>query len=298
MTRSRLSSKNLANTARRSLLIFLPLLLIAGCAPSFEPTYTLKNLCPAIEDICSKEYKIFVKATRVGKTLWVYLPVEGISAPAEKPERYLEKFQIDEDSADIDRNVLSLTYAIKGIPEEEKLQTVSTSKEVIDKINNVWRVLRRVIFSMSPPEKEKVRFFCMVVADIEKGALVQETYYTQDIIKYSYGLMAMEEFQHRSIHDSMMAPQVIGDKEGKMVIYRDIKFNEFLTDQIKQRIRYKFQKPEVEQDVDIDKEVQKVAAYVLDAYKVKNIKAVEFANLQSGRKNTLSKEALILRQHQ
>jgi hypothetical protein len=292
--RSRQSSRNLANIARRSLFILLPFLLI-GCAPSFEPTYTLKNLTPAIEDICFKEYKIFVKATFVGKTLWVYIPVEGLTAPAEKPERYAEKFQIDENSADIDQATLSLTYAIKGIPEEEKLQTVTTDKDAVEKINNVWRVLRRVIFSMSAQEKEKIQFFCMVIADIQKGALVQETFYTQDIIKYSYGLMAMEEFQHRSLHDSIIAPEVIGDKEGKMVVYRDIKFEEFITDQIKQRIRFKFQKPEVEQNVDIDKEVQKVAAYVLEAYGVKNISSIEFANLQSGRKNTLSKEALMLR---
>jgi len=46
---------------------------------------------------------------------------------------------------------------------------------------------------------------------------------------------------------------------------------EFIADQIQNRIKLKFQKPEVPANADIDKEVLKIVNYTLAAYQFKNL---------------------------
>jgi len=68
---------------------------------------------------------------------------------------------------------------------------------------------------------------------------------------------------------------------------------EFLADQIQNRIKLKFQKPEVETGVDIDKEVLKIVTYTLAAYQFKDFSLVELANLATGEKVILNQTSIL-----
>src|SRR3989338_8819145 len=110
MMKLRLSLKNLAKTA---LSLFAALCLISGCSSSIAPTYLKEGIANAIQDLCKNEYKIEVKTKLVGQTLWIYLPVEDVIIMAEakdKPEKYLERFNIEYNKNEFLEGLLTLKY--------------------------------------------------------------------------------------------------------------------------------------------------------------------------------------------
>jgi len=257
--------------ARTGLSFFL-VILITGCSSSTKPTYLRANIERDIQDICKKEYKLDITAKLVGQTLWIYLPIEGIleNTSANKPQKYWERFEIKDNKSDFKNGLFQVTYNVKRVPEKERVQETGYNKEALEKINDVWKVLRRIVFSMK--ETEAPKFFFLVTSDIQYGFTIAEIFYFQDIKKVSYSLISMTEYQHRSINQMEISPQVIGDKEGKFLNYRDIPMEEFIAMQIENRIRLKFQKPEVDKNANIDKEVLKAVNDTLEIYDAKKYK--------------------------
>ncbi len=265
MMRSRLSLKSLARPALNSVILVIAL-LFAGCSSSTAPTFLKENFADAVRDICQKEYHLEVKTRLVGTTLWIYLPLENLLVKSDKPDKYVEKFKVEENKGSFEDGVLSFAYLIKPVPEKDKYQEYKYDKKVIEKINNVWTVLRRVLFSTDRSRQEEPRFFSFVVADITNGIEISQLFYYLDIKKVTYGYISWGEYQHRTIQDSGLVPDAIDDRGGAHLNYHDVTFEEFLAGQIMHRIRLKFQKPEVDSKADIDKEIMKIAIYVLKTY--------------------------------
>ncbi|MDD5253465.1 MAG: hypothetical protein PHW44_06190, partial [Candidatus Omnitrophica bacterium] len=86
--------------------------------------------------------------------------------------------------------------------------------------------------------------------------------------------------------------QIIGDKEGRHLTYSDVTLEDFLAGQIQGRIRMKFQKPEVEKNTDIDREIVKIVSLTLNTYAFKDFALVEMSNLDSGAKTILNQAAI------
>ncbi|MCM8795489.1 MAG: hypothetical protein NC928_02200 [Candidatus Omnitrophica bacterium] len=278
------------NSARAVLVVSF--FVVFGCTTSTQPTYLKENIDEAIQDICKKEYKLDVKAKLIGSTLWIYLPLENIFTQADKPEKYIEYYLIERNASELKDKTLKVEYLIQQIPEQEKYQEIKYSKSAVEKIHCVWKVLRRVIFSMERGKRNEPQFFVLVTADIKTGIIIQELFYYLDLKKVSYEFISWTEYQHRSIQDIRIAPQIIGDKEGLYLEYKDITLEDFLANQIQHRIKLKFQKPEVEKNTDIDKEILKVIVYTLKAYGFKNFSSVELNNLVTQNKIILNQAAI------
>ncbi|MBI4982199.1 MAG: hypothetical protein HZC15_03540 [Candidatus Omnitrophica bacterium] len=292
----KLSLKNSARTGllAKSLFSLIFILFLFGCSSSTKPTYKIENIAADLERICKEEYKIDVKAKQVGSTLWIYLPVEDILVKSDKPEKYTEKFSIDKNTNNSFKDgVLKLDYAIKTIPDTEKTQDYKYNKKKKKKINDVWVSLRRVLFSLEREKDTEPKFFCMVIADIKNGFIIKETFYGLDIRKVSYQYISMTEYQHRSIQDMDISPQVIGDKDAKNFDFKEISMEDFLAKQIEQRIRLKFQKPEVNKNADIDKEIIKVIAHTLKTYGFKDFEYIELNNDITNNKITMNQGAIL-----
>jgi len=292
MMRSRPSLRNLARTG---LNLFIITCLILGCSSSTKPTYLKENIERAIQDICKNEYGIDVKAKLVGQTLWIYTPVEDMLAKSDKPEKYLERFSIEDNRAAFKDGILKLEYLIKAIPEKEKSQEYKYNKAVLEKINNVWKALRRVMFSMEHLKKGEPQFFSLVFADIKNGFETSEIFYYLDLKKVSYEFISWGEYQHRTIDETNISPDIIGDKEGLHLDYRDITLDEFIALQINHRIKLKFQKPEVDKNADIDKEILKVVTYTLKTYGFRDFTAAELNNLLTQNRIILNQAAILAR---
>ena len=290
MMRLKLSSKSLARVAFK----LIPLVLfLSACTSSTTPTFLKEDISKAIKDICKKEYQLDITANLVGRTFWVYLPLENIIAKSAKPEKYIERFLVEDKKNQLDERVLRVNYLIKPVPETEKQQDMSLDKSVNTKIFNVLQVIRRVLFSMDNREpKNSPLFFCIVTADIANGFELRQTFHCLDLKKLSYGFISQTEYQHRIVQDTGVSAQIIGDKEGRHLIYKDINLEEFLADQIQGRIRMKFQKPEVGKNVDIDREVLRIVSLTLNTYAFKDFTIVEMTNLATGTKVILNQPAV------
>ncbi len=290
MMKLKLSSKSLARVAFK----LIPLVLfLSACTSSTTPTFLKEDVSKAVKDICKKEYQLDITTNLVGRTFWVYLPLENIIAKSAKPEKYIERFLVEDKKNQLDERVLRVNYLIKPVPETEKQQDMSLDKSVNTKIFNVLQVIRRVLFSMDNREpKNSTLFFCIVTADIANGFELRQTFHCLDLKKLSYGFISQTEYQHRIVQDTGVSTQIIGDKEGRHLIYKDITLEEFLADQIQGRIRMKFQKPEVGKNVDIDREVLRIVSLTLNTYAFKDFTIVEMTNLATGTKVILNQPAV------
>jgi len=264
-----------------------------GCSSSTAPTYLKENIADAIQNISKTEYEIDVKAKLVGRTLWIYIPVEDLLIKADDPDKIKEIFEIGANKGLFEESAIKFGYLIKNIPEKEKLQEYEYNEPVLKKVNHVWKILRRTLFSMDKTREAEPKFFYIIAADIKNGIILKELFYLEDLKKVSYAFISWTEFQHRNIQDTIMAPEIIGDEEGELINYRDITFQEFLIEQIKHRIKIKFQKPEVEANADIDKETIKVVRYTLKTYKFQDFSTVEMYNLVTDNKIILNRKAVL-----
>jgi hypothetical protein len=263
-------------------------LFFLGCSLATTPSYIKEEIDKAIQDICKLEYKLDIKARLIGQTLWVYLPAEDILEKSDKPEKFTEKFSIETNKSAFVDGEFKVEYAIKQVPDEEKSQEYKFNKDALEKNGNVWKVIRRVLFSMERAKEEhEPKFLCVVTADIKNGFVMKEIVYITDLKKVSYQFISWTEYQHRAIQDIGLSPGAIGDKEGGNLDYKDIALEDFLALQIQQRIKLKFHKPEVEKNADVNQEILKIVIYTIKTYQFKNFNDVELANLANDRENKI-----------
>ncbi|MCU0651502.1 MAG: hypothetical protein MUC39_00975 [Candidatus Omnitrophica bacterium] len=287
-------SKNLAKAALSNFILFI-LIFACGCSSSTTPTYTKETIASGIEDLAKKELKLDIKTKLFENTLWIYLPVEDIFVKAEKPKKSTELFKIEQNKNEFKNAALNIEYAIKTVPKKEQTEDYDVNKNVSEKLGSVWRVVRRVLFSLDH-KRQGPQFIVIVIADTKAGFDIRTVIYTLDLKKVSYGLISNDEYQHRTVQETNIDPKIINDKTGKYLIYKDVLLSDFIAAQIQQRIRLKFQKPELTnpKKVNIDKEIQKIAAFTLRTYGFKDFGEVKLHNLLTNKKVTLNRAAILL----
>jgi hypothetical protein len=289
----KLSSKSLVKAGLKLLLPLIFILLLSACNSSVTPSFLKEDITRAIKDICKKEYSLDTVTTLSGNTLWVYLPLENIISKPDKPEKYTERFLWEKKKNSLDEKILKINYLIQPTAEKEKQQEMALDKTVNEKIFNILQVIRRVLFSVGSPKQDIPQFFCIVTADIRNGFEIKQIFYFPDLKKLSYSFISQTEYQHRIIQNTTVSAGILGDRTGGHLDYRDITLEEFIADQIQSRIKLKFQKPEVEASVNIDKEVLKIVTYTLDAYHFKNFTLLEMSNLVTGKKIIFNQTAIL-----
>ncbi|OGX46105.1 MAG: hypothetical protein A3G38_01065 [Omnitrophica WOR_2 bacterium RIFCSPLOWO2_12_FULL_51_8] len=282
--------------AKRGLLLktsLLALFFLSGCFSYTQPTYLKENIPAGIEEICRSEYKFHVKSKLSGATLWIYVPLEDIVVKPDKPEKVTERFLVEKNLSHLQDGILKADYLVRAVPEKIKYQQAGYDPQAAEKINQLYRVLMRVLTSMEKLRAQELQLVCVVTADINNGFQITETFSYEDFKKYFHGFISQGEFQHRLLQETQVAPEIIGDREGLHINYRDVSFSEFITGQIQNRINLKFQKPEVEKDADIDKEVLKIIAYTLKIYNFRDFQEVELNNLAKKKRIILNRAAAL-----
>lgn len=292
MTKSKLYSKSLVKCGLLVNIFLLLLYYISGCSYSTAPTYLKEDIPQAIQNISKKEYDLDLQVKLTGGTVWIYMPVENIFEKADKPEKYVEKFLIAQNNSEFNEEVLKINYLISAIPQREKTQEFKYNKAIAEKMNNVLSVTRRVLFSMERVKTVEPKFICFIIADIKNGVEIREICYYPDLKKVSYNFISIDEYQHRTIQDVDFVPELIGDRQGVYLNYIDITLEDFISKQIQQRIKLKFQKPEVEKNADIDKEIIKIIAFTIKTYGIRNFNEVKINNLATNKTVSLNEAAI------
>lgn len=303
------SLKNSANTALSSLTltpklakrvssllqvsIATALLVCGGCSPPKSAFYTKENLSESIIKITEEEYNIPIVSKLVGETIWIYLPLqEELFIKSDKPQEYVKRFELEAIDGSLKEAVLKFEYEIKETPETKETQDKKLNPDAIDKINKILRTVRRVIFNLER-NGFKPKFFTVLTTDIKSGIEILDITYVEDLKKVFYGIISWTEYQHRSLEFVSLSLNATGDLEGKHINFYDVDFNDFLVEQIKQRLSIKFNRPEVEKGVDIDKEVLKSIKNVLEIYNADNFLLVDLKNLITGYRISMSRSAVL-----
>jgi hypothetical protein len=275
-------------------LKLLPLIFfLAACSSSTSPSFLREDIASAVKDICKKEYKLNLTTKLAGQTLWVYMPLEEIVSKPEKPEKYTERFLIEEKKNTLSDGILRVNYSIKPIAEKEVQQEMALNKEVNEKIFNILQVIRRVLFSTDRSKIDNPLFFCIVTADIKNGFELKQTFHLADLKKLSYGFISQTEYQHRIVQDTAVSSLIIDDATGTHLDYQNITLEDFVVNQIQNRIRIKFQKPEVEKNANIGKEILKIVNYTLNAYNFRDFTTLEMIDLLNAKKTIFNRASVL-----
>lgn len=268
-------------------------IFFSGCSVHSGPSYTTENLSQSLEKILREEYQISAVSRLAKQTLWTYLPLEEeIFIEADKPESYTKIFNPKSIEGNLRDGMLSFDYEVEEISGAKESQNKKFNPEIADKMNKALRSIRRVLFSLKR-DGDEPKFFVIVATDIKNGVELNNITCIDDLRKASYEIISWSEYQHRNLEDIKISLEAIGDKEGRHVEFRNINFNEFLVAQIEQRLRLKFNRPEVEKGVDIDKEVLKTVRNVFQIYGFEDFSQVKLRNLATNNKITLSKAAVL-----
>jgi len=267
------------------LLVSLLSICLSGCKP-ITPTYKERDIPRIIKTICKDEYNLEVTTQRTHNTLWIYAPLNKI---------------------------LNKDYGIK----EDKI----FDEEVMDKIRNIITTVGRVLISSdNTPE-----FFAFLASDIKLGIDYTMIGDVLDIKKSYADFIPWTEANRRYVIKFKVAPEAVGDSTGFHFSPYDIKMEDFLAEQIAQRVGAHFQDEELKnyfkveksegtfsdgvfsfeysitqtakpnKPVDIKNDILNIAAYCLKTYGFKNFSGVTLTDLNTLNKLDLNKTAVLTR---
>jgi len=303
MMRSRLFLRNSAKAALNSLiqsgitflsgLILIALPFLSGCSSDTPVSYSTESLPGALTDIAKKEHNIDIVCNLVGRTLWIYLPIEeSIFIESDEPQEYTRNFELTAVDGKYYDDMFIFNYDIRQIPEKKESQKTKYNPKAFEIINKVLRIIPRVFFSLERSAYEP-RFFVIVTTDIKSGIDLIEITYIDDLKKTYFEMISWIEYQNRSIQDIKISPKAVNDTKGSHLYLHDVPFHDFISSQIKQRIQSKFSGSALEKNADIDKEILKTIKYVFEIYKFKDFLLLQTNNLITGEKTSLSRAAAL-----
>jgi len=271
----------LKNTGKLALYLNF-LIILTSCSFPSEPTYKQQNIPYQIEKICKEEYNLKLVTKLFQNTLWIYAPL---------PRIIHKDFTINKDKL--------------------------IDEEVIDKLRNILITIGRVFLNAdNPPE-----FYCLVATDINLGIDYTLIGNTLDIKKSYAGSIPWPEANRRYLIKIEVNPEGIGDETGKHLNFYSAKMEEFLAQQIAQRISMRFQEEGLKKyfqiekvkgtfnedvfmfeyaikktdasKINIEDEIINIISYVLNSYEFNKFLMVEIKDLISGNKTILSRAKII-----
>ncbi len=281
-------------------LFFLIAIFQAGCSKQpLPPKINLSEANAKFEKFCKDEHHYTVYTKVAGTTLWIYYPVrqniievkasrEGAEVNKEvkiKPAiNYLEgdfadgTFSFDYDISSARNYKKSYGYASNYSEQYQKLQ------------QNILTSIQQNYFDA----QEQPQFIVLVVSDIINGVEMESIFYFEDL-KKTMGMMAsltQEEFVRRYVYELRGSLSIINDEKGQHIYYREITLPYFLTKQIINRVRFKFERSSFPPSDDYPKEILAVTAEAFKAYDFQNFTTIKLNNLVDGKSTVAEKSKL------
>jgi hypothetical protein len=281
-------------------ILCLLLVFALGCGKSLPPpkvSLTEAN-SKFLESLKTYQYKD-VSTKVVGTTLWIYVPIEKnileVKASREKiavddkvaikpSVNYLEGtfvdgvFRFDYDISDTRSYKKSYGYASTYSEEYQRIQ------------QNILTSIQNSYFDAL----EKPDFVVLNISDVNNGIEMESIFYFKDLIQ-SLGMFAsisQEEFLKRYVYDLRGSMNILQDKAGAHLNYRDVDMTDFLTKQIINRVNFKYQRSSFPPSSDSAKEILQIAAETMKNYDYQNFKSIELHNLADNSLQQTSKADL------
>lgn len=267
MTRLR---QSLPNTVRANICkIIILSLFLPSCKP-IQPTYKERDIQEAIKNICQKEYDFSVKTFWIGKTIWVYLPLERLLN---------EKIQWDEETL-------------------ERINSVSLT------------VSRVLLSSDKPPDfyciiaSDTAQFgadytiygWVPDIVQYQLEFISRDDFLNRIVRKAEINPKALEdeEGKHLKIFDLKLAQflaEQIAQRIGIKFSEEELEVNESKGTFTDDTFKFEYDISE-EKGIDLKREILKIISYVIRNYDFKDFLLVEIQDLRTKDRTVLSREAL------
>lgn len=283
MMRLKLSLRNSARPALLFSLSIFIIILFFGCEAQIGSTYKERDIPYLVKKICKEEYRLDVTTIRTFNTLWIYAPVDKI---------------------------LHKDYGVK----EDKF----FDEELSEKLRNILITTGRVLLSSdNAPE-----FFGLLASDVKLGLDYTIIGNVLDIKKSYSGSIPWPEANRRYVMRFKLSPEAVDDLTGGHLRDFDVKFPDFLAEQIAQRISGQFhdeslkkyfkvekstgsfinnafvfeylieQVAKTDKKIDIKEKALDIIAYCIRTYEFKDFSTVEINDALTQEKIILSRAAI------
>jgi hypothetical protein len=279
----------------------LLLCLLAGC--------TSKKIAPPPADFqkrfelqCFKDYgsKFIVYTHLVGRTFWIYAPTDkplfdfaaetpSPPDPLKKPPKY---------------DLLGVTGSYKDkafyfnydvIPKiKSNTQSEGIRDEETEDFNKLYNNLTTAITENLLDPKIPISFVVISVTDIKKGIEVRITFYLEDYRKASVEGLPSDEFMKRILQESKGSKDYIEDEIGQHLEYNDIQMPDFLTKQMLNRIRFKFNQSDFPPQEKYEEAITGIVADTIRYYHFTDFAEASFKDKRSDKTMVLTPKQLDL----
>lgn len=306
----KLFSKNLALCVLPRPFKFLSVILVGavllgGCSPQKkEIKFTVTEAQKTFESKCLKDFNLHVRTRQAGSTFWIYLPIKDPifdyevqktqkSDKKQTPAKYLLNFS----DGRFNNGLFSFEYDVvdkKKSKDEDYGFNSSYTDSYIKTQNNLFTAIYEVFLNTkAKPGETQLQFFVVIITDIKKGIETRATFYLEDFMKYMSGALPYDEYVKRFLSDRKGSAAMIGDETGSHIKYKSIHLPDFLTEQIVNRIRFKFQYSDFPPEEKYDHTIIGIVADTLRYYKFKDFSNVRLINIRLSKKYLFDKSQLI-----
>ncbi len=270
----------------------LSIILISGCGLNQEEElYSKDEAEREFIRICQEEYDWDVNTKFIGDTFWIYIPCEQDMLEF-KANRFpqINKCAVSYLKGDFIKERFYFEYQITPLLKSEKDKGYITNFN--EELSEEFRYLLNVIYRVYFNTEQQPEFYVIVMADIVNGVEVIYTIYGLDLKKIYNNAIPSEEYYKRILQDIKGDLAIINDRTGHHLAYKEIKFGEFLAEQITQRIRIKFSGADFNLCKVPKEEILKIISYCLHTYEFRDFSAVTLRDLPTGAQATISRSAL------
>lgn len=286
----------------RPAVFFLALFLLCsgnGCNWMKDKTYTPREAEANLVAFCQKEGNTTITVRGVEKTEWIYVPLNeslfGLKPSSDdnaRPERKPTPFALLSLDGEFNKDKkFAFTYDIVPdvLPGEAPTYGMNYSEAYTKKKQLIYQGLQETFFNVKAAEAP--HFFVIVIADVTQGLATKNTIYLRDLKEFMTGSI-FEEYYLRELNEVLGNRNLIGNQNGHGLVYEPVRWTQFLTDQIKNRVRYKFTQSDFKPQSAPDLEIVKIAANALRIYPFEDFAGLYLYNRREKKERVFSREAL------
>ena len=280
-------------------IFFFLFLAGAGCSKPPAPPVQLTDNQQKFLKICREEYGLSIIIHPLENTFWIYLPKEesflDIKASPEGPRNSKEAQEVPTIKfldGHFEQGSFHIEYDIESAKIYEK--TYGYSSQFTDQYQKDQRnILTAISRAFAEAESASPDFFIITIADIKKGLEARTTLAFDDLQRTMVDPSFQEEYTRRIIVDYPVGnPQIIGDKKGNHLEYKEMTWPEFLCKQMIYRVQSKYQRSSFPPSADTQPEILKIAAQTIAAYNFQNFESLELNDLGKNSIAVFTKEQL------
>ncbi|MBF0533061.1 MAG: hypothetical protein HQL23_08215 [Candidatus Omnitrophica bacterium] len=286
-------------------LCCLSLTLLVGCdlverPRDQKPSAALqKFLKVGREELLQDKAPYPLQAKQIGKTLWIYLPLEDSlfemsSDPfgPQKSKQAEEKINL----AFIDADMRNGDFFIEYDTQKTRQYKISNGYrpdygESYQKFQrDIMGTLKEVFLDADNQKDDPLPdFIVMVFADVKRGIEIENIFAYTDFKKTMSvsGELPLDEWMKRVVSDIRGDSGIISDINGRHLPWNELTWPEFLGKQIKNRVNFKYQRSDFPPSENASQEIGRVVKETIAAYDFKNYVEIRLKNLATGQEFTV-----------